>query len=1087
MPVVDPRNAADIAKQIQDLLKIYTPAWKEFDPDTGRPEGVSAALIHTFARFAEIIIQRLNQVPEKNFLAYLDLLGASLMPPQPARVALTFSLSAGSGADARVPAETQVAAPATEDEKEPVIFETQRELWVTAMQLKSVYVRAPDDDKYADLSTIAVSESFSGFAIFKGNHQIHHILYIGHNTLFGFPELKKLVLTIELEKNLIDPDERTLQWEIWDGRKGTRLTPASDSTANLTKTGTVIFSNFSGIAQQSVNAQKSRWIRCVLLTPITPGTEGREGMVRADQLPSIDAITVQAAINRPNLPIETAFANILLVDLSKDFFPLGEKPKHGDSLYLANSEAFSRTGAQVSINITLTNPATGGNQPPIPRTKASADLQLKWEFGNGNDWTAIGVSTPTGGLNGFTDTTRALTVSGQVVFTFPPSPGEITVNDVNGYWIRVRIISGNYGEEAHYEPVATPQLLFRIGLEHRTELDNGNVSAALKKEFKEKGNIIISGEAAVAIQEAGSRWLLIDNKRVIYPIKKEGDHLNIYLQGDGFHLKPATFAPPSIKSAKAGYSLTKIESPELILTYNDFVYKEYADKPFAPFQKTKDISPSLYFGLTPLPAGGFSRNKISLYFRPADVWSTDVPDNPSPSASPRLVWEYWNSRRWMKITVLDNTESLTGPGLVEFLPPADFSSGTEFEIKDIYWLRVRRQEGDYKFEPKVRRIIPNTTVAAQSVTIRQETLGSGDGTENQKFRAGRRPILQGQQLEVREPEMPSADEQACIVREEGPDAVPPVPDTVERQKEIWVRWHEVSDFFGSGPRDRHYVLDHLSGDIIFGNGRNGLVTPLGSGNVRMARYQTGGGLAGNRPPGTIIQLKTTVPYVEKVTNTAAAVGGANAESLGSLLDRAPRSIRHRNRAVTLEDYEDLALLASTEVARAKCIPIRNLLDDPLDTGPKVPGMVSVIIVPRSNNAKPLPTLELNNRVQNYLEVNGPPTALVSVAGPLYMSVNVTLQIALTSLEGASAVEQAVYQKLDNFLHPLTGGLHGSGWAFGREPHKSDFYALIETVAGVDHIRTLQVEAIEDQTGVKNTGRFLVYSGTHQISMVFKEM
>jgi predicted phage baseplate assembly protein len=205
-----------------------------------------------------------------------------------------------------------------------------------------------------------------------------------------------------------------------------------------------------------------------------------------------------------------------------------------------------------------------------------------------------------------------------------------------------------------------------------------------------------------------------------------------------------------------------------------------------------------------------------------------------------------------------------------------------------------------------------------------------------------------------------------------------------------------------------------------------------------------------------------------------------------LLDRAPRTIRHRGRAVTLEDYEDLARLASPAVALAKCVPLRNLIDDPLDAKPIVPGAVSVIIVPRSTEAKPLPSLELINRVQDYLETNGIPTTSVYVVGPLYVRVEVTAEIALVSLEGASAVEQAVYQKLASFLHPLTGGLDGTGWDFGRAPHKSDLYALIEAVPGVDHVRSLTVVEIEDQAGVKATGRFLVYSGTHKISLVFEE-
>ena len=59
-----------------------------------------------------------------------------------------------------------------------------------------------------------------------------------------------------------------------------------------------------------------------------------------------------------------------------------------------------------------------------------------------------------------------------------------------------------------------------------------------------------------------------------------------------------------------------------------------------------------------------------------------------------------------------------------------------------------------------------------------------------------------------------------------------------------------------------------------------------------------------------------------------AAGGAAAELLAALLEREPRKLRHRGRAVTLEDYEDLAKLASPDVARAKCVPLYDLETNP---------------------------------------------------------------------------------------------------------------------------------------------------------------
>ena len=132
---------------------------------------------------------------------------------------MTFSLAAGSAADGLVPAGTQVAAAQAEGEKSPVIFETERELVVTAAQLTSIFVRNPEQDMYADLSFIAGSTSEYGTPIFIGKRNIDHILYIGHDALFSHPGLTELVLTLDLSR-VLDPDPFSVVWELWDGRDG---------------------------------------------------------------------------------------------------------------------------------------------------------------------------------------------------------------------------------------------------------------------------------------------------------------------------------------------------------------------------------------------------------------------------------------------------------------------------------------------------------------------------------------------------------------------------------------------------------------------------------------------------------------------------------------------------------------------------------------------------------------------------------------------------------------------------------------------------------------------------------------------------
>lgn len=1315
VPNIDQRTAGDIALQAQDLIKIYAPAWQEFDTTTGRATGVSGALIGVFARFAELIIQRLNQAPQKNFLAFLDLLGASLLPPQPARVPLTFSLAAGSAVDGLVLAGTQVAAPPAEGEKEPVIFETERELTVTAAQLAALFVRDPEQDKQADLGSI-VAAAASGERVFQGNRPIEHILYLGHSRLLGFPQIGGLRLLFTLAATV--QDARELRWELWDGSQWQSKTPSADGTQNLTRTGNIAFGATTPIPELPVNAIQNRWLRGRLITPITISSEARLNMVRATQLPKARQVLLEVRLLRAlsdGLSPEAAFTNAVPVDLGKDFFPFGEKPKLNDALYLASAEAFSKdraqglapTGATVQLDIRVANSHL---LPAAASVRPSPDLQLAWECWNGAAWQQVGASQappwlrllevdpppevtaearvtvqgrvqrgavvraevviPPGGpappavkvgedgrfatsvslsaglnmirltasLSGNTATAWATffrevgqnTRNVELTVQAPPQPVKTTSVNlvVNATGIQagqvnvIRITNGSNGSQQASGPKGSPLQINLIegrnellieGLPAPTALPLAAMTLTVSREAgpppPEAGTGFIDGTHAFC-QSGVVRFTLLNQVASVPVNGQENFWLRVRLirgdygkdasyklktpeaPDDGFTLVLESFRPPSLSSVKIGYEQTLTGAPEVLLADNNSTFvaatnaAQLSDPSFEPFVRAPEDSPTLYTGFA-LPPGRavFPNRTISLYARvvelkygeraiplspesskrfgaPASVVGHEfivtnaatVPARftfsilgtqwlPSPAAPQaidliaggslevgvpitipagtplgssdrgflrlttstnpafeysaafitfagaeaptgerlRLVWEYWNGRQWSNLTVRDDTENFTQPGLVEFLAPPDFTLRQEFGQPPRYWLRVRWEKGEYVLAPRLRRVLLNTTLAAQTVTLRNEILGSSDGSGEQKFHSTRTPILLGPRLEVREPEIPSAAEL------EGADAITLIRDAAGRPKEIWVRWTQVADFYGSTPRSRHYVLDHLSGEIRFGDGLNGLIPPGGIGNIRLARYQIGGGNTGNKPAREIVQLKTTVPYVDKVTNTEAAAGGVDAETLDSLLQRAPRTIRHGGRAVTVEDYEDLAMLASPEVARAKCVPLRNLIEDPLGQQPAVRGEVSVIIVPRSREAKPQPSLELLSRVRDYLEAYSVPTAHVWVVGPLYVSVKVEPEIALVSLEGASVVEQTVQQRLASFLHPLTGGLDGAGWDFGRKPHHSDVYAVIEGVPGVDHLRSLIIDdKIEDQPGVSATGRFLVFSGTHTISLVFEE-
>jgi predicted phage baseplate assembly protein len=187
-------------------------------------------------------------------------------------------------------------------------------------------------------------------------------------------------------------------------------------------------------------------------------------------------------------------------------------------------------------------------------------------------------------------------------------------------------------------------------------------------------------------------------------------------------------------------------------------------------------------------------------------------------------------------------------------------------------------------------------------------------------------------------------------------------DRNKRVTEAWVRWQAEKHLFFSGPNDRHYVVERARGRLIFGDGEQGKIPPLGAA-IMARKYRTGGGLSGNVTARSITQLLGGIAGIEAVFNPKPAEGGADAETLETLSSRGPKTLRHRGRALLAEDLETMAKEASPAVAFARAIPSR----DP--NGRKVPGWVTLLIIPQSEEHRPWPSFVLREHVRKFIEAH----------------------------------------------------------------------------------------------------------------------
>jgi predicted phage baseplate assembly protein len=411
-----------------------------------------------------------------------------------------------------------------------------------------------------------------------------------------------------------------------------------------------------------------------------------------------------------------------------------------------------------------------------------------------------------------------------------------------------------------------------------------------------------------------------------------------------------------------------------------------------------------------------------------------------------VVWEAWDRERreWFGIVVdSDETRALTRSGHVRLRGPGSRLLPDRLgEVEEQrHWLRLRLARGAYELTPRLDAVLLNSVRATAAVTIRHEVLGGSDGRQNQAVRLSLAPV---------------------VARAGGE---PPVALEID-EGSGFAPWREVPDFYGSGPADPHYALDRASGEIRFGDGRHGRI-PVANllnrdANVVAREYRAGGGARGNVAAATVTELQTSIEGVDSVVNLRATEGGSEQETLADAKLRTSRELRHRERAVTPSDFEDLARdTPGARVRRAHALA----LVDPRFPDARVPGAVTVVVVPEGDTPAPMPSPSTLRAVCAHLDAHRLLTTELHVVAPTYIEVSVLADVVAQGDADLAVVKRLIEERLDRWFHPLVGGADGSGWEFGRDISYSQVYRQVLDVPGVDRIR--------------DSGLFLVVAGDRQ--------
>lgn len=467
----------------------------------------------------------------------------------------------------------------------------------------------------------------------------------------------------------------------------------------------------------------------------------------------------------------------------------------------------------------------------------------------------------------------------------------------------------------------------------------------------------------------------------------------------------------------------------------------------------------------------------------------------------KLTWYYSSATatptNWTAIApanVSDGTEGFQKNNIVSLNIPANWtaqnpkkwaeiSTATNPVDQPLFWIGLKIEIKEPKVtqpvEVGIEHILCNSVSATNALTIKEELLGVSDGKSFQLFELKNRPLFK----------RPKAKQPYAHLKIE-----------VREPKEIvggfgdWTPWTYQDDFpLGEG---KYFSIDPVTGTIKFGNyhpstsldGHGSI--PIAGSEIRAEYRYVAGGAKGNLPPRSITVNRIPISGLTEVKNLVVAMGGSDEEAIEETKRRAPEVLRNRYRAITVEDYEYLAKEASGEVKKVRCLAPRRFtfydglpindpkLDKPWNYGGlnRSTGTINVIIIPNFQTSpalssqelikgepRPTPSNELLAEIKEYLDTRRPLTSNLNVTAPRYLPIAVEVDIKIwqrvfnENILNPEEFKKNIEDKIQEFLHPLLGGLDKKGWEVGQEITVSDLFKILQPETDIGFISRLQIK------------------------------
>jgi hypothetical protein len=641
----------------------------------------------------------------------------------------------------------------------------------------------------------------------------------------------------------------------------------------------------------------------------------------------------------------------------------------------------------------LVDAAVGGWIAYLGDTSSNPDLS--WEYWNGTGWSK---------LHPVRDETLNFKHTGRVEFKVPDDLKSGDWAGKTNFWIRARLIGGDYGKEK-----VTVKTVEKNGVTEQT------VDRSLEG---------IRPPSVLRLQLA---YAICTDVLPTFVLAQDSG--TIRDQSDANRTPGAiveAFVPLALTLGRLAKNVAVADAPEECPPECDCgkqTAQTSADT--AATTAPPDVPPAtgrtLFIGLAATP----SEAPINVLL---------LVDERRHTAFAPLKVEALIANSFQPVVVDDTTRALGESGLLSMSFPVS-PTPSELFGKTLTWLRlIPKPNATDEWLPALRGAYLNAVWASATETLTRELIGSSDGAPNLTFRLARPPVLRDTlELRVREPL--GEEEREALVKQD--------PKKVVKDANLpgdWVLWTQVIDPKDEPADARVYALDEATGEIRFGDGIHGRIPPIGRDAIvafSYSRTETGDSGSETVPgntitPRTTLNLVSPVETVEAVTSADQAAGGAPAELDERVLRFGFARLRHRNRAVTARDIEDLALQSSPDIVQARAVVRR--------------GFLKLVIVMRGDD--PQPTAAQVRELRRLLLESAPaslsaPGAL-RIEGPKVRRLQIELDLRIETLDHAGELGEFVKHELRSLFDTASGGVDEDGWPLGLNPTEDDIaFALID--------------------------------------------